>query len=84
MAQTAVEWFNQQLVDRQNGNGDSRSWDEIYEKAKEIENEQLNIARIDGINLANKGYGSKNISNLPNVNPNDVIPSSPQFVKETI
>ena len=23
-------------------------------------------------------------SNLPNINPNDVIPSSPQFVKETI
>jgi hypothetical protein len=37
---TAVEWFNQQLVDRQNGNGDSRSRDEIFEQAKEMENEQ--------------------------------------------
>jgi len=37
---TAVEWFNQQLVDRQNGNGDSRSRDEIFEQAKEMEKEQ--------------------------------------------
>lgn len=37
---TAVEWFNQQLVDRQNGNGDSRSRDEIFEQAKEMEREQ--------------------------------------------
>ena len=34
---TAVEWFNQQLVDRQNGNGDSRSRDEIFEQAKETQ-----------------------------------------------
>lgn len=40
MKQTAVEWFNQQLVDRQNGNGDSRSRDEILEQAKEMEKEQ--------------------------------------------
>lgn len=38
---TAVEWFNQQLVDRQNGNGDSRSRDEILEQAKEMEKEQM-------------------------------------------
>ena len=38
---TAVEWFNQQLVDRQNGNGDSRSRDEIFEQAKEMEKEQM-------------------------------------------
>ena len=37
---TAVEWFNQQLVDRQNGNGDSRSRDEIFEQAKVMEKEQ--------------------------------------------
>lgn len=37
---TAVEWFNQQLVDRQNGNGDSRSRDEIFEQAKAMENKQ--------------------------------------------
>jgi hypothetical protein len=33
---TAVEWFNQQLVDKQIGKGDSRDWDAIFEKAKEI------------------------------------------------
>jgi len=33
MKQTAVEWFNQQLVNRQNGEGDSRSWDEILDQA---------------------------------------------------
>jgi hypothetical protein len=38
---TAVEWFNQQLVDRQNGDGDSRSWDEILEQAKEMEKQQI-------------------------------------------
>ena len=38
---TAVEWFNQQLVDRQHGNGDSRSRDEIFEQAKEMEEEQI-------------------------------------------
>ena len=27
------------------------------EKAEAMEKEQLNIARLDGINLANKGYG---------------------------
>lgn len=34
---TAVEWLNQQFVDRQNGNGDSRSWDEIISQAMEME-----------------------------------------------
>ena len=38
---TAVEWFNQQLVDRQNGDGDSRSWDEILDQAKEMEKQQI-------------------------------------------
>jgi predicted DNA-binding ArsR family transcriptional regulator len=39
--QTAVEWFNQQLVDKQNGKDDSRSWDEILEQAKIMENQQI-------------------------------------------
>ncbi len=34
--QTAVEWYHQQIVDRQNGNVDSRSLDEIYDKSKEM------------------------------------------------
>jgi hypothetical protein len=42
--QTAVEWFNQQLVDRQNGKGDSRSWDEILQRAKQMEKEQIKDA----------------------------------------
>jgi hypothetical protein len=41
MKQTAVEWYNQQLVDRQNGHGYTRSRDEIYEQAKEMEKEQI-------------------------------------------
>jgi hypothetical protein len=39
--QTAVQWFNQQLIDRQNGNGDSRSWDEILQQALQMEREQI-------------------------------------------
>ena len=45
--QTAVEWYNQQIVDKQNGNGDSRSFDEIFEQAKEMEKEQI----IDGFGV---------------------------------
>jgi hypothetical protein len=40
MIQTTVEWFNQQLVDRQNGNNYGGSWDEILEQAKEMEAKQ--------------------------------------------
>jgi transposase len=42
--QTAVEWFNQQLVDRQNGKADSTTWDKILQQAKEIEKEQIEEA----------------------------------------
>jgi hypothetical protein len=45
---TAVEWYNQQIVDRQNGNGDSRSRDEIFEQAKEMEKEQIMDAHEEG------------------------------------
>jgi len=45
---TAVEWFNQQLVDRQNGKDDSRSWDEIFQQAKAMEKEQIMSAFISG------------------------------------
>jgi hypothetical protein len=44
---TAVEWYNQQIVDRQNGNGDSRSRDEIFNQAKEMEKEQIIDARVN-------------------------------------
>jgi hypothetical protein len=39
--QTAIQWFNQQIVDKQNGNGDSRSWDQIFEQAMQMEREQI-------------------------------------------
>jgi hypothetical protein len=45
---TAVEWFNQQLVDRQNGKGDSRSLDEILEQANQMFQEQIMKAYDDG------------------------------------
>jgi hypothetical protein len=56
---TAVEWFNQQLVDRQNGKGDSRSWNEILEQAKEIEKEQTIAFTNDYITNADWSYQGK-------------------------
>lgn len=53
--QTAVEWLVTELR-KADSIGET---DKIIEKAKEMEKEQLNIARLDGINLANKGYGKK-------------------------
>lgn len=50
--QTAVEWFNQQIIDKQNGNGDLRSWDEIFEQAKAMEKEQI----VEAWNGGNYGY----------------------------
>jgi len=44
--QTAIEWLNQQIVDRQNGDGNSKSWDEILEQALAMEKEQI-ISAID-------------------------------------
>jgi hypothetical protein len=46
--QLAVEWFNQQLVDRQNGNGDSRSRDEIFEQAKVMEEDGRHASYLYG------------------------------------
>jgi hypothetical protein len=63
--QTAVEWLNQQIVDRQNGNGNSKSWDEILEQAKAMEKEQIIEAHDEGegkvvgngLKYYNKTYG---------------------------
>ena len=55
--QTALEWYNQQLVDRQNGNGDSRSIDEIFQQAKEME--ALQIVEAHGSKLK-KSKGTSN------------------------
>lgn len=49
---TAVEWLAEQLPIRI-----VNSFQEEIAKAKQMEKEQLNFARLDGINLANKGYG---------------------------
>jgi hypothetical protein len=46
--QSAVEWYNQQLVDRQNGNGDSRSRDEIFEQAKVMEEDEKHKSYLFG------------------------------------
>jgi hypothetical protein len=55
--QTGVEWYHQQIVDRQNGNGDSRSLDEIFEQSKEMEKQQI----IDAVK-----YGYKKDNYTPN------------------
>lgn len=41
MAETAVEWFNQKLVDRQNGNAYGSNWDEILEQANKMFEQQI-------------------------------------------
>jgi len=48
--QTAVIWFNQQLIERQNGNGDRRSWSEILREALQMEREQMIEAHVHGHN----------------------------------
>jgi hypothetical protein len=61
MAQTAVEWLKDMLEwnygDPQMLEITWQNLDDLLERAKAMEKEQLNIARLDGINLANKGYG---------------------------
>ena len=58
--QTAVTWLINELIQNRlmalRYDADNM-FGEIIEKAKQMEKEQLNIARLDGINLANKGYG---------------------------
>lgn len=57
--QTAVDWFFTQILGSLHSTMSKKDIDELLQKAKEIENTNLNNARIDGINLANKGYGKK-------------------------
>ena len=58
--QTATTWLINELIQNRlvalRYDSDD-TFGEIIEKAKQMEKEQLNIARLDGINLANKGYG---------------------------
>jgi hypothetical protein len=51
--QTAMQWFNQQLVERQNGNGDRRSWDEILREALQMEREQIIESFMEGTKMDN-------------------------------
>ena len=55
--QTAVEWLVNWMSNNQYFIGNDLL--DAIEQAKQMEKEQLNIARLDGINLANKGYGEK-------------------------
>ena len=64
MAQkTAVEWLKDMLEwnygDTQMLKIEWKNLDDLIKRAKQMEKEQLNIARLDGINLANKGYGKE-------------------------
>ena len=45
--QTAVQWLINELTDRQNGNGNSKSIDEIYKQALQLEREQIISAAAD-------------------------------------
>jgi hypothetical protein len=74
--QTSIEWFNEQIINRQNGNGDSRSWDELLQQAQQMHKEEIsesfevgyeNGACVydgefiyHGSNYYNKTYGGKN------------------------
>ena len=55
---TAVEWLVEQYAKNFTLNVNDVMAEPIAE-AKQMEKEQLNMARIDGINLANKGYGKQ-------------------------
>jgi hypothetical protein len=62
---TGVEWYHQQIVDRQNGNGDSRSLDEILEQAKEMQQEQAQLYATFVLMCVN--------NNLPPITFNDWV-----------
>ena len=52
---TAIQWLKQQYIERSKTLPSS-----VFQDALDMEKEQLNIARVDGLNLANKGYSKKN------------------------
>jgi hypothetical protein len=45
---SSIEWFNQQIIDRQNGEGDSRNWDMILQQAKEKHKQEIEKAYNKG------------------------------------
>ena len=38
---TSIDWFNKQIVNKQNGEGDLRSWDMIFQQAKEKHKQEI-------------------------------------------
>jgi hypothetical protein len=56
---TGVEWYHQQIVDRQNGNGDSRSLDEILDQAKEMHKEEMINFHIEVMKSGLKEEGER-------------------------
>jgi hypothetical protein len=63
MKQTAVEWLIKKVTNRQNGIFDGfphLSLDEIYEKAKEMEKQQIIDAFSEGASDGYYGYGDEN------------------------
>lgn len=58
--QTAVEWLTERInFHKLNKTLTLEKLYELQETAKQMEKEQFNMARLDGINLANGGYGKK-------------------------
>lgn len=60
MKQTAVQWLIEELQRLPLEKRMEKS--HLFFHALKMEKEQLNNAIIEGINLANKGYGKKNRS----------------------
>jgi hypothetical protein len=54
-----VEWYHQQIVDRQNGNGDSRSLDEIFEQSKAMHKEEMINFHIEVMKSGLKEEGER-------------------------
>ncbi len=87
MKQTAVEWLDRWF--RDNPEATHEEGNKALQQAKEMEKQQLNIARIDGINLANKGYGTKGSDEYPEIEGtmaicNDIISSQTEISDEDI
>ena len=56
MEKSAVEWLINEITDKQNGEGDLRSWDMIFQQAKELEKQQAHeyaefAIRCDRMNM---------------------------------
>ena len=45
---SSIDWFNKQIVNKQNGEGDLRSWDMIFQQAKEKHKQEIMDAYEEG------------------------------------